>query len=152
MKGYTILIFAQNKRGVIERVSMLLRKKMYNINQFSTSDTKNSEIKKITIKLYNLDDSKISQILKQLRKIVEIIRVICINQKSAIENEMILIKVNKGTDFFYKSKMDMIYEADNTEIYRYIDTPDNIEKLILKYRQNKKITDFTTSGTIAIEK
>jgi acetolactate synthase small subunit len=38
-KLHTILVFAQNKRGVLERITMLIRRKMYNLETITASDT-----------------------------------------------------------------------------------------------------------------
>lgn len=155
--SHIILIFAQDERGVIERISMLFRRKMYNIDQISASNTEKKGIKKITVKFNIKENNKISQILKQINKIVEVIKVVHVTNESIIINEVAFIKIKKDNEDIL-SKLEVIQELEvlnlskNEVIVRIIQNPGKLKKIIEKIRKNFIINEITTSGVIVIEK
>jgi acetolactate synthase I/III small subunit len=94
-KLHTILVFAQNKRGVLERITMLIRRKMYNLETITASDTEQEGIKRITITFSQGDADKIPQIIVQIKKIVEVVSVKWVDDFQTIEREIALIKIKR---------------------------------------------------------
>lgn len=94
-KTHTILVFAQNKRGVLEKITMLIRKKMYNLEQITASDTQVDKLKRITITFTSQESAKISQIISQIQKIVEVVEVEDTKDFKIVQSECLLIKVRK---------------------------------------------------------
>ncbi len=94
-KLHTILVFAQNKRGVLERITMLIRRKMYNLETITASDTEQEGIKRITITFTQGDADRIPQIIVQIKKIVEVISVKEVQETQTIEREIALVKIRR---------------------------------------------------------
>ncbi len=156
-KSHIILIFAQDKRGVIERVAMLFRRKMYNINQISSSNTEKQGIKKVTVRLDEVEDKKIPQILKQIDKIVEVIDVMYIKEDSAIEAEVALIKIENNSDKIIDElqkiqDLDVISLTEDEIIIRIVQEPKKIKKTILLIRNKFVLKELTTSGIAVMKK
>jgi len=156
-KSHIILIFAQDKRGVIERVAMLFRRKMYNINQISSSNTEKQGIKKVTVRLDEVEDKKIPQILKQIDKIVEVIDVMYIKEDSAIEAEVALIKIENNSDKIIDElqkiqDLNLISLTKDEIIIRIVQEPKKIKKTILLIRNKFVLKELTTSGIAVMKK
>lgn len=73
MKRRAILAFMLDRPGVLNKVSMLIRKKMYNVDTLTVCSSRVPGISRMTITLRENDEKKIAQILKQLEKFTEVI-------------------------------------------------------------------------------
>lgn len=89
---HIISVLVQNHFGVLSRVSGLFSGRGYNIESLSVGVTNNPEQSIMTI-VTRGDDKVIEQIIKQLRKLVNVLRVRDVTAMDHIEREMLLIKV-----------------------------------------------------------
>lgn len=156
-KMHTILVFAQNKRGVLERLSMVIRKKMYNLEQITASDTEKDGIKRLTISFSHEESEKIPQIISQIKNVVEVIDAHLVQPENTVLREVGLFKIVRPThladilslaDIF---KADVIYTTEKYLIIELVGSPAKIkdfENLLKEY----KILEMGTSGGVAMEK
>jgi len=89
---HTISVLVENKFGVLSRISGLFSGRGYNIESLSVNKTLNTDVSVMTI-VTTGDDAVIEQIIKQLRKLVNVLRVRDVSQMEHIEREMLLVKV-----------------------------------------------------------
>ena len=89
---HTISVLVENKFGVLARVAGLFSGRGYNIESLSVAPTVDPEISHMTI-VTRGDDRVIEQVTKQLNKLVDVIKVSDLVNKSYVEREMVLIKV-----------------------------------------------------------
>ena len=153
---HTILLFAQNKRGVLERITMIIRRKMYNLEQITASDTQDEGIKRLTITFSHKEGEKIPQIMAQLNKIVEVIKVQNVSSKNSVKREVVLIKIKRPKELSQVVSICEIFKAEIVEINK-----DNLiiqgvgeSKNILKLRESLSefgILGFGSSGSVAME-
>ena len=68
-----ILTFMLDRPGVLNKVSMLIRKKMYNVDTLTVCSSRVPGISRMTITLREDDEAKVEQIIKQLEKFTEVI-------------------------------------------------------------------------------
>ncbi len=92
MNKHTLAIIVENKPGVLTRVAMLFRRRGYNIDSLTVGTTENPGVSRMTIVVEG-DNKVIEQVTKQLYKLVDVIKVIDITQESAVDRELVLIKV-----------------------------------------------------------
>ena len=90
---HTISVLVENKFGVLSRVSGLFSAKGYNIESLSVGETTDPEVSRMTI-IVSGDDMIVEQIIKQLRRLIDIIKVSDLTDRAYIEREMVLLKVN----------------------------------------------------------
>ena len=90
---HTISVFVENKFGVLSRVSSLFSAKGYNIESLSVGETTDPEVSRMTI-IVSGDDMIVEQIIKQLRRLIDVIKVSDFTDRAFIEREMVLLKVN----------------------------------------------------------
>jgi acetolactate synthase-1/3 small subunit len=90
---HTISITVENRFGVLSRVVGLFSGRGFNIESLSVGETIDPEISRITI-VTRGDDRIIEQVNKQLRKLVDVIKVTDLTDLNFVDREMILIKLN----------------------------------------------------------
>lgn len=72
-KRRAILIFMLNRSGVLNKISMLIRRKMYNVETITACTTSQSGISRMTLTLREDSDQKMRQVVKQIEKVTEVI-------------------------------------------------------------------------------
>lgn len=90
---HTISVLVENKFGVLARISGLFSGRGYNIESLSVNKTMDDDVSIMTIVTFG-DDRVVEQIVKQLRKLVNVLRVRNVSEMEHIEREMILVKVH----------------------------------------------------------
>ena len=89
---HVISVLVENHFGVLTRIAGMFSSRGFNIDSLAVGETTDPTISRITIVSHG-DDSVIEQIVKQLRKLVDVIRVQDITKESHIERELVLAKV-----------------------------------------------------------
>ena len=89
---HTISILLENAAGSLSRVAGLFSARAYNIESLSVAPTEDPTISRLTL-VTRGSPEMIEQITKQLTKLVDVIRLIDLNEGAAIERELMLIKV-----------------------------------------------------------
>lgn len=89
---HIISVLVQNQFGVLSRVSGLFSGRGYNIESLSVGVTNNPDRSVMTI-VTTGDERIVEQIIKQLRKLIDVLRVRDITVMDHIEREMMLVKV-----------------------------------------------------------
>lgn len=89
---HTISVLVENKFGVLARVAGLFSAKGYNIESLSVGETTDPAVSRMTIVVTG-DDMILEQIIKQLRRLIDIIKVSDL-QGNFIDRELVLAKVN----------------------------------------------------------
>jgi acetolactate synthase-1/3 small subunit len=90
---HTISVLVENKFGVLARVASMFSAKGYNIDSLSVGETIDPEMSRMTIVVTG-DDMILEQIVKQLRRLIDVIKVVDLTQGNFIDRELVLIKVN----------------------------------------------------------
>lgn len=113
MKQYIITALADNKSGVLTRISGLFSRRGYNINSITACATENADFSRMTI-VAEADDATIKQITRQLDKLVDIRKVSVLEQNKAVCRELLIVKLNllpaerpeiESTCNLYKAKL-----------------------------------------------
>ncbi|PID56561.1 acetolactate synthase small subunit [candidate division KSB3 bacterium] len=89
---HTISVLVENKFGVLARVASLFSAKGYNIESLSVGETMDPDVSRMTIVVPG-DEAILEQIVKQLRRLIDIIKVSDLTQNNYVDREMVLIKV-----------------------------------------------------------
>ncbi|ADG13637.1 acetolactate synthase small subunit [Methanocaldococcus infernus] len=98
MEGrHVISALVLNKPGVLQRISGLFTRRGFNIHSITVGETENPNISRMTI-VVNGDDKILEQVVKQLNKLIDVIKVSELKEKRAVERELCLIKVYAPTE------------------------------------------------------
>jgi acetolactate synthase I/III small subunit len=90
---HTISILVENRFGALSRISGLFSARGYNIENLSVAPTTDPTVSRMTI-VTNGDDKVVEQILKQLNKQIDVIKVWNLTEHESISREMILVRVS----------------------------------------------------------
>jgi len=97
---HTISLLVENRFGALSRISGLFSARGYNIESLNVAPTRDPTVSRMTI-VTNGDDKVVEQIVKQLNKQVDVIKVWNVSEREYIGRELILARVStseKGRD------------------------------------------------------
>lgn len=89
----TLSVLVENKPGVLTRVAALFARRGYNISSLAVGPTEHPEISRITV-VVDVDQHPLEQITKQLNKLVNVLKIVQLDQRQTVQRELILIKVS----------------------------------------------------------
>ena len=89
---YTLVAWMRDKPGVLNRVSGMIRRRNFNIDSLQVGHSETPGISRMTF-VVDGGDRMVDQVIKQLRKVVDVTRIENITEKPIIAREMALIRV-----------------------------------------------------------
>jgi acetolactate synthase I/III small subunit len=104
---HTISVLVENKFGVLTRVAGLFSGRGYNIDTLNVGPTHDSGLSRMTIVTHG-DDTTLEQIVKQLNKLPNVIKVQNFRDGEYVDRELVLVKV--GVDS--KSRAEVMQITD----------------------------------------
>lgn len=104
-----ISVYVENQIGVLAKVSGLFSGKNYNLDTLTVGETEDPTMSRMTIGL-TCDELTFEQIIKQLNRSVEVIKVIDFTDIPIHKKELLFIKVSSCN------------EKDKEEIFRIVQT------------------------------
>ncbi|AQQ51764.1 acetolactate synthase small subunit [Planococcus lenghuensis] len=144
-----------NQSGVLNRVTGLLMKRQFNIESISVGPTEQAGISKMTFVVNVEDERKLEQLLKQLQKQIDVLKVNDITDKAMVMRELALIKVVSSpavrseiysiTEPFRAAVIDM---SKNVTTFQVTGEPEKIDALV-DLLKPYGIKELTRSGVSA---
>jgi len=93
---HTISVVVQNRFGVLTRIAGLFSGRGFNIDTLNVGPTQNDKISRMTIVVVG-NDQVLEQVVKQLKKLVDVLEVHDFKDGDVIDRELILIKVKANS-------------------------------------------------------
>ncbi len=90
---HVITLLVENEFGVLARIAGLFSGRGFNIESLCVAETLDPTVSTMTL-VTRGDDQIIEQVLKQLNKLISIIKVVDLIEKDFVEREMVLVKVS----------------------------------------------------------
>lgn len=133
-KMYILSVIVENKPGVLFRVTNLFRSRNFNIESITVGITEKPDLSRMTITTIS-DVKTLEQLVKQLRKLIDVIQISVLSKENAVYRELALIKMNAKdpttrmeianfASIYRGNIMDISTETITVEI---IGTPDKID-------------------------
>lgn len=94
---HTISVLVENKFGVLTRVAGLFSGRGFNIDTLNVAPTHDPTVSRMTI-VTRGNDATVDQIVKQLEKLVESIKVHDFREGEFVDRELVLIKVGVDSE------------------------------------------------------
>jgi acetolactate synthase-1/3 small subunit len=117
---HIISLLMENEAGALSRVSGLFSARGYNIESLSVAPTEDLSLSRMTI-VTSGSDEVIEQIIKQLNKLIDVVKVLDLHDGDHIERELVLVKVKAN-----KQYRDEVQQLSNSYGGRIIDSSENI--------------------------
>lgn len=96
MALHTLSVLVEDQPGVLARVSALFSRRGYNIQSLAVGPTETPEVSRMTI-VVDVDFDSLEQITKQLNKLINVLKIVEMDETTAISREIMLIKM-RGDD------------------------------------------------------
>ena len=90
---HNIAVIVENKSGVLTRIAGLFSRRSFNIDSLSVGTPDNPEYSRMTITVQG-DRDVLEQVIKQLSKLINVIRVSELDPSESLERELAVIKVS----------------------------------------------------------
>ncbi len=90
---HVITLLVENEFGVLARIAGLFSGRGFNIESLCVAETLDPSVSTMTL-VTRGDDQIIEQVLKQLNKLIPVIKVVDLVERDFVEREMVLVKVN----------------------------------------------------------
>jgi len=87
-----ISILVENRPGVLHMISNLFRRRNFNIESITVGPTQEPDISRMTITV-NEDEKTVEQVVKQVAKQIDVLKVVELEAGSFVMRELALIKV-----------------------------------------------------------
>src|ERR1700712_3598107 len=155
MSRHTLSVLVENKPGVLARIAGLFSRRGYNIDSLAVGKTEHPSLSRMTI-VVNVEDSPLEQVTKQLNKLVEVIKIVELEPREAIERELLLVKVRADADsrgqvldavqLFRAKVVDVAVDAVTIEV---TGNPDKLADF-LRVLEPFGVRELVQSGMVAI--
>jgi acetolactate synthase-1/3 small subunit len=154
---HVLSMLVENHQGVLSRIAGLFSGRGYNLESITAGVTTDPEVSRITL-VCKGDDNVISQIKKQLNKLIDIIKVNDLTGLPSLHRELALIKVRAKSnqrgevfqvaDVFRARVLDVSLDSMVLEV---TGAPDKIDAFV-SVLQPYAILEIARSGLIAVER
>ncbi|QKE84176.1 acetolactate synthase small subunit [Arthrobacter sp. NEB 688] len=92
MSKHTLSVLVENKPGVLARIAALFSRRGFNIDSLAVGETEHAEVSRMTV-VVDVEELPLEQVTKQLNKLVEVLKVVELEPGSAVQRQVMLIKV-----------------------------------------------------------
>src|SRR5664279_4970658 len=154
---HTISVLVENRFGAFDRVATMFSGKGFNITSISIGETEVAEVSRMTI-VTDGEDQIIDQVVKQLNRLIDTIKVVDLSETYHVERELVLLNVgiHKGSmeeiknicDIFRGNIVDITNKSMMIEI---TGPPDKIDAAINVFAPFG-IKELARSGVVAIKR
>lgn len=90
---HTLAVLVENRPGVLTHISGLISRRAFNIESIAASLTEESDTTRITIDVEADDELELEQVVNQLSKLIDVIKIINLTPVDSIHRELAMIKV-----------------------------------------------------------
>ena len=156
MKRFTLAILVNNQFGVLNRITSMFRRRQFNINSLTVSETESAEYSRLTIQSEGEEVTK-QQLINQLYKLPDVCSIQDFEQKDVVSRELMLIKMKNSAETrddvrsaidAYEGKI-LDYNRDSLTIQMVGDSRkiDNFVNLMKEY----EILEICRTGVVSLE-
>jgi len=154
---HILSVLVQNRPGVLARVSALFARRGFNIFSLAVAPSENEGFSRITI-VVDLESSSLEQIVKQLFKLIEVVKITELDPRRSVERELLLATVRTTPEqrgqvvelvnIFEGKILAVGVEAITVSLDGHPDKLDDFEELLAGYG----IVELQRTGRVALPK
>lgn len=89
---HALSVLVENKPGVLTRVAGMFARRGYNIHSLAVGPTENERVSRMTI-VVGTEATHLEQVVKQLNKLISVLKIVELDHETSVERELQLIKV-----------------------------------------------------------
>ena len=155
MTKHTLSVLVEDRPGVLARVAGLFSRRGFNIESLAVGPTEQDDVSRMTI-VVAVDELPLEQVTKQLNKLVNVLKIVELEQPTAVQRELLLVKVRadatvrsqvlETVQMFRAKVVDVSPEALTVEATGTADKLDALRRMLEPYG----IREMVQSGMVAI--
>jgi acetolactate synthase-1/3 small subunit len=155
MSKHTLSVLVENRPGVLTRVAGLFARRNFNIHSLAVGPTEHPDVSRITV-VVDVEELPLEQVTKQLNKLVNVIKIVELEQNASVQRELLLVKVRadiqtrshvlETVNLFRAKVVDVAPDAVTVEV---TGNPDKLDAF-LKVVEPFGIRELVQSGLVAI--
>jgi len=155
MSRHTLSVLVEDQPGVLARISSLFARRGFNIESLAVGPTEAAGVSRMTI-VVNVAESPLEQVTKQLNKLINVLKIVELDNSAAVQRELLLVKVKADSktrsailetvSLFRAKVVDVAPDAITIEA---TGNHDKIQAL-LKVLEEYGIKELVQSGMVAI--
>jgi acetolactate synthase-1/3 small subunit len=153
---HIITILLQNEAGALARVANMFAARGYNIDSLSVAPTHDPTVSRLTLVTAG-SDSVIEQIIKQTRKLIDVVEIADLSSTEHIECELLMVKVavdaesaRKVVECVRESRAQVLDETEDTRMIQLAGTGQEIDALVSELGKITSILEVDRSGVAAM--
>ena len=153
---HIITILLQNEAGALARVANMFAARGYNIDSLSVAPTHDPTVSRLTLVTAG-SDSVIEQIIKQTRKLIDVVEIADLSSTEHIECELLMVKVavdaesaRKVVECVRESRAQVLDETEDTRMIQLAGTGQEIDALVTELGKITSILEVDRSGVAAM--
>jgi acetolactate synthase-1/3 small subunit len=154
---HTLSVLVENKPAVLARVAGLFSRRGFNIESLAVGPTEHPEISRMTV-VVRAEDSALEQVTKQLNKLVNVLKIVELDQTHAVVRELLLVKVRaddttrrgvlETVELFTAKVVDVVPDTLTIEV---TGPPAKIAAM-LEMLERYGIREIVQSGVVALDR
>ena len=152
---HTLSVLVENKPGVLTRVAALFARRGFNIHSLAVGPTEREDVSRITV-IADAEGLAMEQVTKQLNKLVNVIKIVELEDATSVQRELLLIKVKADdanrtavlqvVDLFRAHVVDV---APSSVVVEMIGSESKVQALLTAL-EPYGVREIVQSGTVAI--
>jgi acetolactate synthase I/III small subunit len=155
MSRHTLSVLVENKPGVLARVAALFSRRGFNIDSLAVGPTEHADVSRMTI-VVNVEDLPLEQVTKQLNKLVNVIKIVELDNSASVQRELLLVKVR--ADLSARSQVLEVVQLFRAKVVDVaadavsIEATGTVEKLdaFIRVLEPFGIRELVQSGMVAV--
>ncbi|MBM3682153.1 MAG: acetolactate synthase small subunit [Actinobacteria bacterium] len=92
MSRHTLSVLVEDQPGVLARIASLFARRGFNIESLAVGPTETAGVSRMTI-MVNVAESPLEQVTKQLNKLINVLKIVELDNIAAVQRELLLVKV-----------------------------------------------------------
>jgi acetolactate synthase-1/3 small subunit len=92
MSRHTLSVLVEDQPGVLARIASLFARRGFNIESLAVGPTEAVGVSRMTI-VVNVAESPLEQVTKQLNKLINVLKIVELDNSAAVQRELLLVKV-----------------------------------------------------------
>jgi acetolactate synthase I/III small subunit len=153
-----ISMLLQNEAGALARVAGMFSARGYNIDSLTVAATHEPAVSRLTL-VTTGDDVVIAQIIKQSRKLVDVIEIADLTSREHLEYELMIVKVAVGPNGAAQlsvcvqrhARAIVVAEEATTRTIQFTGTGVELNAFLSELAASATILELARSGTAALD-
>jgi acetolactate synthase I/III small subunit len=156
---HIISILLQNEAGALARVAAMFSSRGYNIDSLSVAPTHDPSVSRLTL-VTSGSDAVIEQIIKQTRKVIDVVEIVDLSSTDHLECELLMLKVEVSDADSARSIVECVRqrhgaildESESTRMIQLAGTGPEVDAFIGEVSKIAKILELVRSGVAAMQR